>query len=452
MIDWLIQFAANLWTVTLEAAPWLLLGMVVAGLIRGWLPMRILGRWLGGKGPAPVTLAAVVGTPLPLCSCSVVPAALSLRRGGASKGATTSFLVSTPENGADSIALSYALLGPVMTVARVIAAIVSAIAAGILVSVTDRIDTPTGATSTGSQPSANQSGCCDMPKIASCCDAEPAAAGSCCDAPARATSCCESTSADAAAASCCESGQVSGQAEPTTFVGRTIAGLRFAFGKLFSDIAGWMALGVVLAALIMTIFPAGDLAALGSSPWAMLVMLVVGVPMYICATASTPVAASLLIAGVSPGAVLVFLLAGPATNIGTVAIIRKELGSRATAMYLLAVSAGAIGFGLLLNSLTSTFPIKPENLMHHEHSIIPPWIAITSAIALIALGSYQTLGRSLLKRISPVPNNNPNTAPANGNTHGPAKPAPGTGCCEDGSGDCSNNTATNANTQTTATA
>ncbi len=133
-MSYLATFFDELWRVLLEAGPWLLVGLIVSGLIKAFMPVSLMTRWLGGRGVGPIMRAAILGTPLPLCSCSVVPAAVTLRRGGASRGATASFLVATPENGADSIALSYALLGPVMTLLRPVAAIFSALLAGLLTS------------------------------------------------------------------------------------------------------------------------------------------------------------------------------------------------------------------------------------------------------------------------------------------------------------------------------
>lgn len=127
-----MDFLTNLADLYLDAAPWLLLGLVVAGLIKAWLPEERLSQWLGGNGIWPVIKAALIGAPLPLCSCGVLPVALGIRRAGASKSATLSFMISTPETGPDSIAVSYALLGPFMALVRPVAAILSAVFTGLL--------------------------------------------------------------------------------------------------------------------------------------------------------------------------------------------------------------------------------------------------------------------------------------------------------------------------------
>jgi uncharacterized membrane protein YraQ (UPF0718 family) len=131
-VQYIQLFAFNLWSLWVDAAPWLLVGLLLAGVVKVWLPAALMNRWLGGRGMGSIIQAAILGTPLPLCSCSVLPAAMTIYRSGGSKGATVSFLIATPENGIDSIALSYVLLGPFMTVVRPVAAIFSAVLAGVL--------------------------------------------------------------------------------------------------------------------------------------------------------------------------------------------------------------------------------------------------------------------------------------------------------------------------------
>jgi len=346
-MDWVLTFAESLWQVTLEAAPWLLLGLIVAGLIKAFLPGDLLLRWLGGRGVRPVFWSAVLGTPLPLCSCSVVPAAVTLRRGGASRGATASFLVATPENGADSIALSYALLGPFMTVLRPVAAIFSAVTTGLL---TQWLAPEAHKTNSPPTTSART-------KEAPCCDG----------------------------GSSCSADESAEDAKPATFAGKTRAGVAYAAGDLLHDIALWMAIGLVLAALINTLVPPGELATWGSGIGAMVLLMLIGVPMYICATASTPVAASMLIAGVSPGAVLVFLLAGPATNIGTLGIIRREMGTRATVAYLLGIAVTSIGLGVATDAVAGAWSINVAAAAEGEHHVVPDWLAVASVVVLGAL-------------------------------------------------------------------
>lgn len=340
-MSYLATFFDELWRVLLEAGPWLLLGLIVSGLIKAFMPVSLMMRWLGGRGVGPIMRAAILGTPLPLCSCSVVPAAVTLRRGGASRGATASFLVATPENGADSIALSYALLGPVMTLLRPVAAIFSALLAGLLTSWTERDETAA------------------TPQ-----DAEPPPAS------------CSSQ----AAASCC--GGDKAQPSDMRLGAKLVLGGRYAIGDLLGDIAPWLAVGLVLAAVINTFVSPGQIAGWGSGLPAMGLMLLIGVPMYICATASTPVAASLLIAGVSPGTVLVFLLAGPATNLGTLGIVRRELGGRAAGMYLTGVVVGAVVAGLVTDWMVADLGLDVVAQAADGPELISRALAVASVVVL----------------------------------------------------------------------
>jgi hypothetical protein len=162
---------------------------------------------------------------------------------------------------------------------------------------------------------------------------------------------------------------------------------------LLDEIGLWLVIGLVLAAGVAVLAPPDVIARWGSGPLAMVLMLVVGVPMYICATASTPVAAALLLAGVSPGTVLVFLLAGPATNLGTVGIVRRELGWRATGSYLGAVAIGSIGAGLLLDWMITAWQLPVMAHVGEHGEMLPAWLAIGSAALLLTLGAWRVAVR-----------------------------------------------------------
>ncbi len=341
MLERLRQFPEELWRIWLEFAPWLLIGLIFAGLISAFVPMSWVQRWLGRRGIGSILRAAIIGTPLPLCSCSVIPAALALRRSGASRGSTVSFLVATPENGADSIAVSYALLGPFLTVVRPVAAIFSAMAAGLAAQAIPERAEATGRASTD----AAEEGCCGC---------SPAAG---------------ENSAD-----CCNTDE--------TARGR-VAVFWHAVVDLFRDLVGWLLIGVLLAALIKALVPANTLADYGSGLAAMMVMLMVGIPMYVCATASTPIAAALLLAGVSPGTILVFLLAGPATNLATIAIIRRELGTATVAVYVAAIAVCSIGFGMLTDLIVRAGEIRIAAQVAQSHELLPSWIVLAAAVAML---------------------------------------------------------------------
>jgi len=348
----ILELLDNTLELYLDAAPWLLLGLAAAGLIKAWVPDELIARWLGGTGHWPVVKAAFIGAPLPLCSCGVLPAALALRRSGASKGSTISFLVATPETGADSVAVSYAMLGPFMALVRPIAAILSAIFTGLLAALVPEpvqkaspfaIKVVSGATCNG--------GSCCAPKAANV---------------------------------------------PSNGWQRTRRGLRYALTDILDDIALWLLLGLLAAGVIVTWVPPMALAEWGSGLPAMLLMLLVGVPMYICATASTPLAAGLLLAGVSPGTVLVFLLAGPATNLATLAILRKELGVRILAAYLAGIAVASITLGLLTDLLIEYLALDIQAQLAGTDEAMPWWLAAGSA-ALLAFFAFKPLRRLVLR-------------------------------------------------------
>ncbi len=278
--------------ILVDSSIWMLFGFFMAGLLRAFVPADLVARHLGKKRTGNVFKAALFGIPLPLCSCGVIPAAAGLRRQGASKGATASFLISTPETGVDSIAVSWALLDPLMTVLRPLSAFLTAMMTGLFIDATDKepdalqVLTPLGA------PSACASGSC---------------------------SCGDSVIA------------------PSLWK-RFLSGQRFAFEDLMSDIAPWFALGILLAAGI-TLYLPDDLGEMlpGGGMVSMLAMLAVAMPMYVCATASTPIAAALALKGFTPGALLVFLLAGPATNAATIVMVGRLLGRKSAC-----ISVGSI--------------------------------------------------------------------------------------------------------------
>lgn len=301
----------NFWDLFTQSAPWLLLGYGIAGVINVYMPESWLRKQLGKSSFNHSVKAAVIGAPLPLCSCGVIPTALGLRRRGASKNATASFMVATPETGVDSIAMTYALLGPLMAIARPIAAIFSAVLAGEAVR----------ALVTESKPA-------PMEEKKSCC-----------------------------------SGKKSSKENDIQKV------FRFSFTKLLGDTVNWLIAGLIFAAVIKTYVPESFLSQWGDSFLTMIVIIVISIPMYICATASTPVAAGMLLAGVSPGAILVFMLTGPATNIATLGALSNELGKKAMLAYLAGVILGAIASGLALDAFLSSgmFDMIVE-VQSHVHS------------------------------------------------------------------------------------
>jgi len=359
----------NIWTVFLDTAFWLLLGLLAAGFIKSYISEETMQRWVGGSGFAAVTRAALFGAPLPLCSCGVLPAAIGLHRSGASKEATVSFLISTPETSIDSIAVTYALMGPVMAVYRPVAALVSAVVTGLMTALVN--SEMTAAVTPAQTP-------------ASCCSGEQEPAGK--------SGCAGSAEAETEQ-SCCTTG-------PATVArqNRLSGAFKYAASELLDDIAGWMAVGIVIAGAMLTYIPPDWLAQWGHGLSAMLVMLVVGIPMYICAVASTPVAAGLILAGVSPGVALVFLLVGPATNIAGLVLVSKELGIKVTAVYLAGISVISVGMGLLLEYLLRTTALQIDVRLGEANMMLPMFLTWGSAFLLLVL-AIKPLRRLLFPKL-----------------------------------------------------
>ena len=322
------------WNLLIESAPWLLIGYLLAGIIKQVIPSEWVHKQMAKPGFVSIVKGALIGAPLPLCSCGVIPTALAVRKAGASKGATSSFLVATPETGVDSISFSYAVLGPVFAIARPVAALTSAIIAGVLVNTFDKEEEV----------------------------AEPIEAAS----------------------SCCHSKQ---QEQPEAEPGlgeKLISAVQYGYGRMISDTAKWLVIGLVAATIITAVVPQSFFLQWGDGLLAMIVMVIVGLPMYICATASTPVAAGLLFAGISPGAALVFMLTGPATNIATMGVIKEQLGMRSLIAYMVGVIVSAIGCGLILNELYAAYGWQLQiSMMEHGESY-PLWRQL-AAVLLCAL-------------------------------------------------------------------
>ena len=299
------------WNVLCLSAPYMLLGFFIAGLLKAFIPDDFIARHLGQESRSNLVKAALFGVPLPLCSCGVLPAAAGLRQQGASKGATTAFLIATPETGVDSIAVTWALLDPLMALFRPLSAFITALVTGQLV----RVFAPDGEKAV--KPSTVVEKLPMMKTVSSACEPQQCAAE-----------------------------------KKQGIMERLIKGMSFAFGDLFHDIVGWFFLGVGIAGLI-TVFVSPAIVEhwLGNPLVAMLVMLVVGTPLYVCATASTPIAAALVLKGLHPGAALVFLLAGLATNAAALAVISKILGKKATMLYLVGIVLSSLLLGFAIDAI-----------------------------------------------------------------------------------------------------
>ena len=385
IMEQLTALLINFIDLSAEASPWLLLGLLIAGLMKAWVPSDILSKHLG-RGKSAIVKAALIGAPLPLCSCGVIPVATELRRSGASASATASFLVATPETGIDSVSVSYALLGPVFAIYRPVAAIMSAIVTGLLVAAIKEENIRSSMSGLAKEKTSGCSTLSTDKKIKE----KPI------------SSCCSSITLDKEIIvepvinSCCSSSTTSVEPQPMTptalnnFIKKTKTGIYYASTKLIDDIIVWLAIGLIFASIIRTFLPAEFLLSYGSGLPAMLLMIAVSIPMYICATASTPIAAGFIMAGLSPGTALVFMMAGPATNISTLGVIKNEMGRSVLIRYLLGVAVCAIGFALLLDFGLSFYQINIKDQMQHSHEMLPQWFGLLCA-ALITFLSIKPL-------------------------------------------------------------
>jgi len=333
------------WHLLLEASVYILFGMLVGGLLKVFLNPSFVADHLGTGKFSSVIKAALFGIPIPLCSCGVLPAAASLKRQGANNGATTAFLISTPESGVDSMAITYALLDPIMTVARPVSAFITAVAAGISENILQ------------SQKEDDWERVIDRScPVDNCCDGNE-----------------------------CPPEE---HAAHHTLTEKLWSGLKFAVDDLWGDLAGWFFAGLLFAGVIAAVIPQELMTNyLGGGLHSMLIMLLVGIPMYICATASTPVAAALILKGVSPGAALVFLLVGPATNVTSLSVLFGLLGKRATAIYLVMLSLFAVLSGLVLDMIYNSFGITASAIAGQAGEVIPYWLQLAGAFIIILLSA-----------------------------------------------------------------
>ncbi|HET6427360.1 MAG TPA: SO_0444 family Cu/Zn efflux transporter [Phycisphaerae bacterium] len=351
MIERLADIPAAFWTVLSEMAPFLLFGFLIAGVLSVLIRPETIERHLGGRGLWQVLKAAAIGVPLPLCSCGVIPVAASLRRHGASRGATTAFLISTPQDGVDSIMVSFSLLGAPFAIFRPIVALISGLVGGAIVTLFH-----------------------DKPQAET--EAAPGNAGNCTD-------------------DCCNPERG----------GRVMRILRHGFVTLPADIGRSLLIGLLVAALLTAIIPKGYFAThLGRGLVPILVMMALGVPVYVCATASIPIAAALVIeGGISPGAALAFLMTGPATNAATIATIWRTMGHKTAVAYLLTVAISALAAGLTMDYVFHVQGIRAAPGLHMMEGgwfIAFRWVC---AVVLLAVLCWPMVFPLLRRRVGHVP-------------------------------------------------
>ncbi len=315
-------FIDKLWSFVLEISPYLIMGFFFSGILSVVLSVETVTKYLGKNKSSSVFLASLFGIPLPLCSCGVIPVFSYLKKHGASKSATTSFLISTPQTGVDSIMITYSLLGPIFAIYRPIVAFVSGLIGGTLVSALDKDK--------------------ELNENEIICDED------CCD-------------------------------EKDGVIYRIID---YGFVKLPQDIGSVLVAGILAAAFIAVIIPENYFMNIGSGILGMIIMLLLGLPSYVCATASVPIALALHLKGFSMGSLMVFLMSGPATNIATISVALKQLGRKSTLIYISSIVVCSIISGLLFDLM---FPgLKLEEALS-SMAMLPHWLEMTSAVLLILI-------------------------------------------------------------------
>ena len=350
------HFFEALWQLSIAMAPYILFGLLFAGILHELIPDSIVTKHLGKDNISSVVKSTIFGIPLPVCSCGVIPLATSIKKSGASKGATLSFLISTPITGVDSIMATYGIFGWIFTLYRALTSMVIAMVAGILTNIFDKKEEVIEVKKTAFSamvPQTSTSFTMHAPK-------------------AKEESCGTGTG------SCCSSGT----AEKKSF--SFMAAMKYVFITLLGDIAKPLFWGLILGALITVAIPNNLAELIKDNAWlSYLIVIVIAVPMYVCATASLPIAAGLILSGVSAGAAFVFLSAGPATNTVTIGVVKKMLGSKSLGIYLGSIIVGSMLFGLGLDYIFDVSAIDPTSLIHMDEK--GGIISILSSILLWAL-------------------------------------------------------------------
>ena len=337
-----------------EMAPFLLIGFGFAGLLYAFLPKDIIRRYFGGSPLSSAVHAALLGVPLPLCSCGIIPTSMAFYKNGASKGGTVSLLIATPQTGIDSILATYSMMGLPFAVMRTLTAFFTGIFGGWAEGVRESKELRE---SCGAQ-----------------CDAQVAPDENFFDESAK---------------------------QPAGLGRRIVVALKYGFCDFLGDIAKWLLIGLTLAALVAALVPDNFIGNLNLPPvLQMLLVLVIAVPLYVCATGSIPLAASLIAVGLDPGAAFVFLMAGPATSIATITVLRKFLGAKTLTTYLVSIICGAMAGGLLI-----TYVLPHEWFTHFSGALCrhcteagPSLVSIVCGVVLVALIAVAFIRRKMQAR------------------------------------------------------
>ncbi|MCX7917449.1 MAG: SO_0444 family Cu/Zn efflux transporter [bacterium] len=322
------NFIFEFWRILNEMSPFLILGFLISGISKIIIPKEKIYIYLSSSSISSVLKSTIIGIPLPLCSCGVIPVATHLEKEGASKGATISFLISTPTTGVDSIFATYSLLGPIFAIMRPISAFISGIFAGCIVNIFEK-------------KKINFS----EKEICKNCDSE---------------------------------------IKNLSLIKKMKSAINYGFFELVEDTGIWILLGIIIGSIISILIPENLISKyLSNRIYSYLIMLFIGVPLYVCATGSIPIASSLISKGISPGAGFVFLFTGPATNSATLTFILGKLGKRNFLIYIFSIIFWAIIFGIAIDKLYLKYNF---NFIHyHQNRILPFWLKNLTSITLLFL-------------------------------------------------------------------
>ncbi len=378
-----MEFLHNLWELFVDMSFYIVIGLLFTGILHAFVNKDAILKHIGKKSTASVVKASVLGVPLPLCSCGVVPTAMYLGKSGGSKGAVVSFLTSTPQTGVDSLIATYGLMGPLFAVYRAVAAFISGIVSGVVTNILCKNDDTDYSNATTSCTCSNEQEQVKETEAPTCgCAQEHETKETDC-------SCLKelSNKQEVSACGCANESENNSVAKPT-FVTKLKSIFTYAFGEFLDEIAVHFVVGLLIAALISTFVPEELLSSFSSPLLSMLMMLIIGIPMYICSTASIPIALSLMMKGISPGAAFVFLFAGPVTNIASLAILAKSLGKKVLTIYLACVGVCSIIFGFTLDFIINfTGYSGITNIIEnsHEHEMPIYMVAVAVVFGVLVL-------------------------------------------------------------------
>jgi uncharacterized membrane protein YraQ (UPF0718 family)/copper chaperone CopZ len=366
-----------------EMAPYIMLGLFFVGLLNMFFTKDLIIRHVGKNDFASVFKAAMFGVPLPLCSCGVIPTSVYMARNGASKGSVISFLISTPQTGIDSMIATYGMMGWIFAIFRPVVALITGIVGGLIIRFVDKDNS-------------------DAPfKIDNYKNND-----SCTD-----DTCKDNTGADECTDDKCDCGCNSTEKKPKTLIDKLKHFYKYSFIEFLDDISVQFIVGLIISGLISYFIPEKffENTVVTNGLPGMLLMMAIGVPMYVCATASIPIAITLMMKGFSPGVAFVFLVTGPATNAASLTVLANVLGKKVTVIYVTVIAISAIIFGYLLDWIYSFQSLSNMDMLHsmhhnHQHGMANgqfDWFTLSIGIIffiLIMMSLYRKYIKKLFKK------------------------------------------------------